>query len=896
MTINVDNNAGPEEPLIDGKWCFQFPSHSADDLVFGLDGMLYLSAGDGASFNQADYGQWGGDEPNTPVPENPCQDPPHPTDASPITGEGGMLRSQDIRTSADDLGYNGAVLRIDPDTGNAAPGNPDGSRLIAHGLRNPYRMAFGPDGDLYVADVGWSLWEEINVIEGASGGPAEIHNFGWPCYEGREDKLHDFEIMGNALCDDLYADETADPATVTEPLFEYRHGWTVWDGADGGASGSSAVSAIGFMEGGNYPAEWDDALVFSDYNRQGVWALKEVDGEYVAVQTVGGYDEPEDGAYLLSTAGIVDIQPGPGGNLYMVDLDAGVFRLRYDPNNVPPIARIDRVGLDGDPTKTVTLSALPSYDPDGDPLTYEWDLDADGDFSDDNRETFQYEFDARTRISLRVSDDHGHVGTDSAVVLPPTPTITKTAPNGKWKVGDQIDLVASPRPGSGQPDRYAWNVEIHHCAPSDPNDCHVHPLYQGEGKNFSIQSAPDHSYPSYLVARVAAEYPNGIEGETSFKLQPRTSEIHVRSPEVPVEVSVGGLTGHTPVSWEAIEGGKISLATPESVAHGGRTWIFDEWSDGGDRTRDITVPGSNLTLTAKYNGGRPPVIASIGNTTVKEGSVFKKTVTATDPDDDDVSFTLEKAPGGATINRNTGVIRWEPSGTDVGKTFQFRVRATDEWKMPRSDSETFNVTVVAQPTPPTTEPPTTDPPTPPVRSTFADTAESVHEADIELLAASGITFGCNPPENTLFCPDDAVTRAQMASFLVRGLELEPASGGRFSDIAGSVHEPDINALAAAQITLGCNPPENTLFCPDDVVTRAQMASFLVRGLELAPADGGRFSDAAGSVHEADINALAAAQITLGCNPPDNDLYCPEDEVTRAQMASFLVRGIPLPRR
>jgi hypothetical protein len=175
--------------------------------------------------------------------------------------------------------------------------------------------------------------------------------------------------------------------------------------------------------------------------------------------------------------------------------------------------------------------------------------------------------------------------------------------------------------------------------------------------------------------------------------------------------------------------------------------------------------------------------------------------------------------------------------------------------------------------------------------TFLDDDASVHEGAIEAVAAEGITKGCNPPDNDLFCPTAVVTRAQMASFLVRSLDLDPAANP-FDDTSGSVHAADIAALAAAGITKGCNPPDNTLFCPDQPVTRAQMASFLVRALDLEPGTAS-FADTAGSVHGADIDALAAAGITKGCNPPDNTLFCPESPVTREQMATFLTRGLGL---
>jgi S-layer homology domain len=108
----------------------------------------------------------------------------------------------------------------------------------------------------------------------------------------------------------------------------------------------------------------------------------------------------------------------------------------------------------------------------------------------------------------------------------------------------------------------------------------------------------------------------------------------------------------------------------------------------------------------------------------------------------------------------------------------------------------------------------------------------VFEDAIERLAQAGITKGCNPPANTKFCPDDSVSRGQMAAFLVRALNL-PAYNGpdRFIDDNGNVFEDAIERLAQAGITKGCNPPANTKFCPDDSVSRGQMAAFLKRALD-----------------------------------------------------------------
>lgn len=175
---------------------------------------------------------------------------------------------------------------------------------------------------------------------------------------------------------------------------------------------------------------------------------------------------------------------------------------------------------------------------------------------------------------------------------------------------------------------------------------------------------------------------------------------------------------------------------------------------------------------------------------------------------------------------------------------------------------------------------------------FSDDDTSIHEADIEVIAAAGITRGCNPPTNDEYCPDDIFTRGQGAAFFNRALNLSAGSGDAFVDDDGTTFEGDIDAITAVGLTVGCNPPVNDNFCPDDPVTRAQWASFMVRALGLTEAgEVDRFVDDNESIHEEDINQLAAAGITAGCNPPTNDRFCPDDPVSREQAASFLLRAL-----
>jgi hypothetical protein len=182
----------------------------------------------------------------------------------------------------------------------------------------------------------------------------------------------------------------------------------------------------------------------------------------------------------------------------------------------------------------------------------------------------------------------------------------------------------------------------------------------------------------------------------------------------------------------------------------------------------------------------------------------------------------------------------------------------------------------------------------PPGGTFVDDDGNTHEGAIEAIFAEEITVGCDQ-RGIFFCPNDPVTRGQMAAFIVRALELPRTSDDFFNDDNGTTFENQINQIAAAEITLGCNPPSNSKFCPDRGMTRGEMASLLARTFpELMPDDAeNAFTDDNSSVHEAKIDLIAAANITRGCNPPSNTHYCPNEPVSRAEMATFLVRALGL---
>ena len=170
---------------------------------------------------------------------------------------------------------------------------------------------------------------------------------------------------------------------------------------------------------------------------------------------------------------------------------------------------------------------------------------------------------------------------------------------------------------------------------------------------------------------------------------------------------------------------------------------------------------------------------------------------------------------------------------------------------------------------------------------------------IERLYSAGVTGGCSTvPLN--YCPDSTVTREQMAVFLLKSMYgsnyVPPAVNGStgFTDVAADYWAAAwIKQLAAEGITSGCGP---NIYCPDSTVTRAQMAIFLLKakhGAAYVPVNaGGIFTDVpVGYWADKWIEQLSAEGVTSGCG---NGNYCPDNSVTRAEMAVFIVRAFNLP--
>lgn len=398
-------------------------SHGVGSLVFGSDGTLLISMGDGASYERMDNGGPQSGSSNTALADGiirPAEDV-------------GAFRAQLLNS------HNGKILRIDPETGDGLPSNPyynpaaprsPQSRVYALGLRNPFRMsrrpgtgslnpADGNPGMLYIGNVGWSDYEELNICD------APGLNFGWPLYEGM-DTLADYlegspanldapnPLAGVGGCPqyfsfrDLIIQDTRDPAPsfpnpcdVTKqipasvPKFVHRRpvldwGHTVQTRASYYSGNTSLFANIGtpgspcagqaalaycitggvWYTGTTYPAEYQNTYFAADFASG--W-LKSI--------AMGPGERPiEVKKFMESGRAMVCMATDPvSGDLFYMDFDANgdarLRRIKYVAGtNQPPVAVASATPVYGTPPLTVQFTGSGSYDPEGAALTYSWDF------------------------------------------------------------------------------------------------------------------------------------------------------------------------------------------------------------------------------------------------------------------------------------------------------------------------------------------------------------------------------------------------------------------------------------------------------------------------------------------------------------------------------------------
>ncbi|MFK8024865.1 MAG: Calx-beta domain-containing protein [Ilumatobacter sp.] len=653
--LALDGNTATSETVILEDWCQEWTSHSVGDLRFGPEGALYATAGDGAFAGQPDWGQKSG--------RNGCGDPPSPhggEDQDPSNAEGGALRSQDLRTSGDPATLAGSLIRIDKNTGEAFPDNPNFgdpdpnvARIIAYGLRNPYRTTFRPGtNELWIGDVGWNDWEEINVV---SQPDDVVENFGWPCLEG-PDVGYD---IGADICTDLL-DEG--PLATKAPYWAYKQRESFADDL-GCFNNNGSPSAFAFYEGGSYPEEYDGAFFFGDYSRRCVWEM---------APSEHGRPDPSTARLVLSDIAVTDLAVGPAGDIFMLNIFGGgglggtVVRLTYPDGVAEPIARLTASPTTGPTPLFVELDASASAPGvPGEVLSYEWDLDGDGEFDDGVGAVVQttYTEEGRFNPQVRVTDGTGSdlASTTLIVGTPPTVTITEPVADTSWVVDDVLSFAGSAVDTAGDPipiEDLSWDLILHHCETLD--DCHTHTIGTVGGVDSGTFLAPEHEYPSYIEVKLSATSSAGLVGSNFVEMYPETTFLTVDSAPQGLEVGVNGKPFTTPSVHEVIVGTGNTVSAPEQQFVAPRTYLFDGWSDGGARIHDVTV-NDELTVTATHEILEVPTLLP-GDVSVPEGTGGRTRVevpiTLSSPATKTVSVTATLTAGTATIGSD--VVRWSP--------------------------------------------------------------------------------------------------------------------------------------------------------------------------------------------------------------------------------------------
>jgi glucose/arabinose dehydrogenase/PKD repeat protein len=514
--------------------------------------------------------------------------------------------------SDDDDNLRGKILRLNPATGEGAPGNMHSanpqaircgnpanprigqgrpcSEIFAEGMRNPFRITFKPGTDqFYIHDVGQQTWEEISLGQAGA-------DYGWNTYEGPCPK------SGQEQCGPKYPASTPGK---TPPFFWYGH-----RDIDPRPMfrGCAAITGGAFVPAGIWPVSFEGTYLFADYVCGRIWTL---------TLDANGQPQPNIFADGLDVNSAVDLLFGPaasgGQALYYTVLNGGgqVHRIRYTGNaNRSPHALAVASPVTGGVPLTVNFDASGSSDPDGDALTFLWNYGDGSPVAELTTPTTSHTY---TRLgqyeaTLRVRDSRGatsntpvRIGIDAGNSAP---QVTITAPGAAelFSVGEEITLrgnAVDPEDGVLEGDSLEWEVLLHH------ND-HTHPfLAPTPGASATITApAPedlDATKASYLEVRLTATDSRGVTGTITRTLQPHRVTVALATQPAGLKLTVNGTPLTSPVALTSWEGYALNLQAPDQTGSEGQRYVFTGWSDTiATSERTVITPGASASYTAVF--------------------------------------------------------------------------------------------------------------------------------------------------------------------------------------------------------------------------------------------------------------------------------------------------------
>jgi PKD repeat protein len=313
--------------------------------------------------------------------------------------------------------------------------------------------------------------------------------------------------------------------------------------------------------------------------------------------------------FVAGAAGPVDLQIGPGGDLFYVDLNGGTIRrIQFTSGNQAPNAVIQATPLSGAAPLTVTFSSVGSSDPDGDPITYSWNF-GDGGTSTQANPSHTYGSTGIFTAVLTVTDSKGAFSKAQVTITTgnskPTAFIDTPGAGLQWKVGQAITFTGhatDPNEGTLPPSAFLWEIILHHC----PSNCHTHPVQSFSGVTTGSFPVPDHDYPSNLEIKLTVTDAGGLTDTESVLLNPQTVDLNFASAPSGLQLVVGPSSSLTPFTRTVILGSKNSVSAVTPQALGGTNYTFVSWSDGGNQSHSITGTAA-ATYTATYEVMTDPI-------------------------------------------------------------------------------------------------------------------------------------------------------------------------------------------------------------------------------------------------------------------------------------------------
>jgi glucose/arabinose dehydrogenase len=606
-------------------------NHNGGDLHFGKDGLLYVSVGDGGCDYANNSGCAGAND--------------AARDKHVLLGK--ILRITKTGAIPASNPYQGAGTGRCNVTGSTTPGNWC-QETFASGLRNPFRISFDSNASatrFFINDVGQNVWEEID--EGIAGA-----DYGWNLREGR---------CANGSSTNC----GAPPAGLTNPIFDYPHT------SNCSASGIAGNSITGgaFVPNGVWSSAYDNSYLFGEYVCGKIFKL--------SPNGAGGYTASEFATGLGGSSAVAMIF-GPFQStqaLFYTTYAAGgqVRRIRYaGTTNRNPNAVAVANPTSGAAPLDVMFDASNSTDPDGDPLTFNWNF-GDGASGTGAAVTHRYNSVGTYTAVVTVTDGRG--GTASATVRidvgnsPPQPVITSPTATQLFRVGETVTLTGSatdPQEGTLPASRLTWEVVLHH-------DDHTHPwVAPTAGNNIAFTTpAPEDlaaATNSRLEIKLTATDSQGLSTTVSQNFNPRKVNVTFATNPAGLNLTVNGTTvtgSTTVVSWD---GYVLNVNAPNQTS-GGQTYNFVSWSDAGAQSHAITTPSTAASYTASFQaagGGGNNYTVAATPTTVNAGAPI--TVNWTAPAGHSGSDWIAIYSVGAP---NTAYGAWSYTGTATSGTMTF---------------------------------------------------------------------------------------------------------------------------------------------------------------------------------------------------------------------------------